>query len=457
MRKFLLLCMCVATWVTLFSKEYIVSLTVPGFNGQQVYVARVEGDMSYFVDTVQADMTGTIRSKFTDQSPVGMYSFVLPQLRNAEVFFIFNKETVRLQTEITQLKQVKVLESEENMLYHEFMKHKQLLEANADILEYTYDHYTGKQFLELTKQEYIQLLAGFNATVTEIQKNSKGLFVNRIITSSLPVLPPTLVSAHEKKAYQIAHFFDNVNFSDTLLFNTNIFTSACISYLGLFSEQFQKSRSNTVFIQAADVILSKTKPYPATHDFIVNYLLNGFETMGADDVMQYISAKYLEERQCVEGQTKTTLQRKALNNTELAVGKQMPAFSFSSVQGKQYSQSDFSKGTFVLVFWASWCGHCTQMIPAIVLDYAKKKDAGYTLITVSLDTVFNDFKQFTSGIPEWNKTIQVCDTKKWEGPLAQAFHVYATPTIFIIQDGKIVAKPLEYDDYIKSMKSLGLL
>jgi thiol-disulfide isomerase/thioredoxin len=457
MKKIIVFVCIVVWWGTTFSKDYVVSLTIPGFSGQQAYVARIEGDMSYFVDTVQADLSGTFRSVFTDKSPIGMYSYVLPQLRNAEVFFIFNKETVRLQTEITQLKHVKVLESKENALYYEFIKQKLLLEANADILEYTFDHYTGKSYLELTKKEYIQLLTSFMSIVEQLKTESKGLFVYRIIQSSLPVLPPTLVSAQEKKAYQIAHFFDAVDFSDTLLCNTNIFTSACISYLGLFSEQYQKSKSNTVFKQAADVILSKTKPYKTTYDFVVNYLLNGFETMGATDVLQYISAQYLAENQCVEGQSKSTLQRKALSNTKLSVGTAIPEFTTNTVQGKPFSNQDMQKGIYVLVFWASWCGHCTQMVPTIVLDYAKKKEPGYTLVTVSLDTVLSDYKKFTNAIPEWNKTIQVCDTKKWDGAMSQAFFTYATPTIFIIQDGVIVAKPIEYDAYIKEMKKLHLL
>ncbi|HOS83546.1 MAG TPA: redoxin domain-containing protein [Bacteroidales bacterium] len=457
MKKILSVSIFLLAWYTMFSKEYTVSLTLPGFNGQQAYVAQINGDMSYFVDTVTADLSGTFRSVFTNQSPVGMYSFVLPQLRNAEVFFIFNKENVRMRTEITQLQNVLIEESEENRLYYAFIRHKQLVLGNAEILEYTFDHYTGSKYLEVTKQEYLQLLASFSATISDMRAKSQGLFVDRIIGSSLPILPPTLVSEQEKKAYQIAHFFDGVDFSDTLLCNTNIFTTACITYLGLFSDQYQKSKNNTVFMQAVDVIVSKTKPYPTTHDFVVNYLLNGFETMGAQDVLQYISAKYLQDRQCVEGQSKTTLQRKALNNTELAIGKTVPHFSFTSLQAKSYTQLDVAKGTHIIVFWASWCGHCTQMLPAIVLDYAKKKDPGYSLITVSLDSVLTDYKQFTSGIPEWNKTIQVCDTKQWEGQLAQAFYVFATPTIFIIQDGVIVAKPIEYDDYIASMKKLGLL
>lgn len=450
--KFILSTLLICITTLSYATDYSVKITVKGFAKQEVIIARVQGDMSMYTDTIGSDMYGTATILFTDETPIGMYSFVFPKLRNAEVSFIFNKENIVMETEaVSPQTFVKVISSKENVIYYIFKKEQQMFQSNIDILEYTNDHYTGKNYVEATKKEYTDLLKSYNDIIQSILNQSQNLFVYRIVLASRPIVPPQILSESQKNAYMQAHFFDNFNFADTLLFASDVYTDACITYLGLYSNQYQTAKNSAVFIKAIDTIITKTVMYPKTFDFVVNYLLNGFESMGAVDMMQYISSVYLEHNSCSANVTKTTLQHKALSNTELAIGKKIPTFEFSTSK-KQYTNTDFNTGVSVFIFWASWCGHCTEMMPQIVSDYAK--NPSYNLYTFSLDTIPSEWKAFLDTAPGFSKSTNLCDSKSWDGVMAQAFHVYASPTIFIIKDGIIVGKPMGYEDYKKQIQKI---
>ena len=167
-------------------------------------------------------------------------------------------------------------------------------------------------------------------------------------------------------------------------------------------------------MSAVDTILDKASVNETTYEFIVNYLLGGFESMGANEIVSYISQKYLTENSCSNGE-KTTLQRKALSNTELAVGKHAPLDILSAMNSKK--DIDFASENIALVFWATWCGHCVEAVPQLVEHYAELSKPKYKLITVSLDTTTNDWENFINEHPKFNKSRNLIDTNGWDGEL----------------------------------------
>ncbi|MEO6828994.1 MAG: TlpA disulfide reductase family protein [Acidobacteriaceae bacterium] len=66
-------------------------------------------------------------------------------------------------------------------------------------------------------------------------------------------------------------------------------------------------------------------------------------------------------------------------------GKQAPAFTLKTVDGKTVSLADY-KGKAVLInFWATWCGPCKLEMPWLI-DLQKKYEAqGFTVIGISED------------------------------------------------------------------------
>lgn len=95
------------------------------------------------------------------------------------------------------------------------------------------------------------------------------------------------------------------------------------------------------------------------------------------------------------------------------------------------------KGKVVLVdFWASWCGPCRKSLPALDQLQARYKAQGLVVVGVSLDDDVANAANFLDRVPV-SFTI-LTDTS---GASAEAYHVVAMPTSFIVDtEGRIVAR-----------------
>ncbi len=438
--------------LTTFAGEYTISLSINGFGGQFSYLTKVEGDLSIITDTLVSNSLGLFKTKFTDDDEVGFYKFIFPQLNNAEIEFIFNKENVSLSSEVANPSgYIQVLSSKENDLYYQFLAKNVILNNQVGLLEMVYENYMGEEFRSQAEMEYQRLLQNYANDIEDLFKRGKDTYVWHVIRSSRISLPPMLLTQSEKNLFLKEHFFDDVDFSDTLLINSDVFTTATLQYMSIYTAQIQQSNKDAIFMAAVDTVLHKAQKNSNVYDFIVDFLLGGFESMGASNIVTYISEKYLTEQTC-SSENQNTLKRKALSNTELAIGKNMPLELLQTMNFKH--DVNFESENVVLVFWATWCSHCVETIPEIVKQYVLMAKPKYTLVTISLDTNTIDWEQFLESHKDFAKTKNFIDTDGWDGKVAETYHLYATPTIFFLQNGKIVAKPIDFEEYKQSLKKL---
>lgn len=439
--------------LNMFAAEYSISLAVNGFGGQKTLVTKVEGDLSVIIDTLTADRYGLFKTTFTDEDETGFYKFIFPQLNNAEVPFIFNKENIAITTEaVNPNAYIQVMMSKENDLYYQFVAKDAIFNNQVELLEMVYNNYIGDEFKAQAEAEYSRLLVQHANDMDTFRKQGKNMYAWKVIRSLETPASPMLLSKSDKNAFLKSHYFDNVDFSDTTLINSDVFTSTAIHYLSVYSQQIQQSNKNAIFMSAVDTILEKASVNPRTYDFVVDYLIGGFESMGASEIVTYISEKYLTQHSCNSGEA-TTLQRKALSNTQLAVGKQSPLDLLTAMNYKK--DINFAEENVVLIFWATWCSHCAETVPKIVDHYATIAKPKYKLVTISLDSTSNDWDKFLAAHPNFAKAKNLIDTNGWDGELAESYYIYATPTIYMLDRGKIVSKPIEYEDFLEMLKRLG--
>lgn len=138
----------------------------------------------------------------------------------------------------------------------------------------------------------------------------------------------------------------------------------------------------------------------------------------------------------------------------LEEGKIAPDFSQAKMDGTPMKLSDLRGKVVLIDFWASWCGPCRQENPNVVKLYEKYKDAGFTVMSVSLD----------KDKLAWQKAIEkdklswpnhVSDLKFWGNEAAQLYKVTGIPfTVLIDQEGKIIGKNLRGIDLENKLKSI---
>lgn len=156
-----------------------------------------------------------------------------------------------------------------------------------------------------------------------------------------------------------------------------------------------------------------------------------YQSFPQSAIVQNLYANYNNKKQQIE----------AAN--PFARGKQVPDFTELRTDGKKSMKLSDLRGQVVLLdFWASWCGPCRAENPNVVKNYQKYKDAGFTVMSVSLD----------SNKDKWLAAIQadqliwpnhVSDLGGWNSKVAKLYGVQSIPfTVLIDKDGKVIATNL---------------
>ncbi|MBK7030654.1 MAG: TlpA family protein disulfide reductase [Bacteroidales bacterium] len=137
-----------------------------------------------------------------------------------------------------------------------------------------------------------------------------------------------------------------------------------------------------------------------------------------------------------------------------AVGSLAPDIKLADPEGVERSLSSLRGKVVLIDFWASWCGPCRKENPNVVKAYAKYKEKGFEVFSVSLD---KDRESWLKAIAT-DKLVwpnHVSDLKYWKSAGAAAYGVTAIPfTVLIDKEGKIVAKKLRGEELEKKLSEL---
>lgn len=120
-------------------------------------------------------------------------------------------------------------------------------------------------------------------------------------------------------------------------------------------------------------------------------------------------------------------------------GHKAPEFTAELIDGRQFSLSDLGGRYVLLDFWGSWCGPCRQENPLIVQLYMRYQDAGFTVVSVGIESSAERWRQAIErdGLI-WDFHIGQFDNFK--SPIAQQYGVRQLPTKYLIgPHGGIIA------------------
>jgi hypothetical protein len=117
----------------------------------------------------------------------------------------------------------------------------------------------------------------------------------------------------------------------------------------------------------------------------------------------------------------------------------------------QLSQLEFSH--VLVLFWSSGCQHCMDLLPRLRDWYLNENHFDLEVLAVSIDSSQQSFEQLHHSLDlPW---ISAHDPLGWQGKAPSDYHVYATPSMFLLdRDRKILARPSGMRQLIRTLKKL---
>lgn len=404
----------------------------------------------------------------------GMYRVILGKTRVAEIMneppqqldFIFNQENLVFETDFkAPVDSLRVLQSEENKVWFAFKKQEKEYKTQIKELEMEVNYYQAQGVAPSTRgnsdnavtnriTQYNRLQKERDSLINKIIESNPNLFATKLIKMYREPFQDGNLSEQQRKEVFKNEFFNQLDFTDEALINTSIYTEKAFQYIMAFAQKgLTREQQEQEFLKATEKILEVIHPMTSgdqmnsnkVYEFILDYLVRGFEKMNIENVLKSIAGKF--EGTTCQTDEKTTLERRLAFLKFMTIGATVPDFTLTDINGDPVTLSEVQKDKTLLIFWASWCPHCNEMLPQIKSWQKQQANDDFEIIAISIDTSEFDWKNKVTelGIESW---YNLPDLKGWDGEVATKFNIYATPTLIIIgKDRKIISLPANLDEF----------
>lgn len=422
--------------------QYQLKLDIQSSPKTSLLLYRMYGDKFMLEDTLKLSKEGSFVHYFSPQAHVGMYRISFGPKSFADI--IFNQEDIWVRTDAQfPMDSMYVIQSIENQVYYDYLHERKSYLLKKELLNPVLLYYPeADDFFQTASATFESLQRNFEAWIKDKQERFSGTWVVDYISFMQPAYVPAGMTEEEQFEYMQVHFFDYTSFDKPALLYSDAYPARLIEFLSLFANpEYSREQMGDAFKRAVDIVFSRPVQDPILKDYMIEYLTDGFQQYGFDEVIVHMAENYQQTQDCENLKLKSDLQTRLENFQRLAIGKPAPVLEFLDYQQKKHTLAKINAEKLVFFFWSSSCPHCREIYPELMNLYENQQDKKVELISVSLDTDLETWKEFTKAFQaEW---IQVFDGLSWDSPLVKAFNIYATPSFFVLDKaGIIIEKPL---------------
>ncbi len=434
-----------------YALPYEISLEAEGLPDGRYYLIQIRGDEYRLVDSTLSS-EGKIFFRTDTSDSKGMYRIVGSQSygmgRNRgmpfSIEFINAHEDVKLKTRYQDpVGAMLVEESDENRIYYHFLHMQEHFRSRFGRLLPLLEVYRPQDlFFMPLSTEMVRVQTEYYDSLIVVMGEKPESIASAIIAMELePVYNPVGNTDFEQHLRE--SFLSMVSFDEPLLINSQVYTQKILTYLGLYrSPELTQSEQENLFIEAVDRIMERSSYNQEVYDFIMNYLIDGFEQYQMEKLLVHIADNYLEG-EC-ETENEAIAQARLEKYRKMAIGNRVNDFTLLDIFDKPERLSELGGDTLILVFWSSECPHCTRLMPRLAKWYDDlEPDERPGLYTVSIDENEADWSEYVlmNDLPGVNTYV----AEGWDSNVAREYNLYATPTIFILNKNlEILEKPVSF-------------
>ncbi len=443
-------------------KAYNIKLVLPDVKDTGVYLAHFYGkggNEIYISDSAKFKKGGIAEFHSNDSNFVGgSYMLLMSDKRTNFEFLLDRGDNLTITGSVEKLPEsLKFTGSHQNDLFIDYeIKARENGEAQQKLVKELETCKTKEDTAKVREKSVAQSKKFVNYR-RDVVKNNPGSLVASILNAlEKPEIPEGdhfLADGKTKDStfayrYYKNHFWDYFNFQDDRLIYTPL-------YDGLLDEYFSKEvlpYPDSVE-QEGDMLLKKARGskdvFKYTLYWLTKYVENS-KVMGLSDAFVYFVENYYMKGDAFwlsQGDLQKYIDR-ARKMGPNVIGNVAPELKLPNVGNKKTETLSQVKSKYTLVmFYSPNCGHCQHEIPALDSAYeASLKEKGLTIFTVATegdDKAINAFLEKHKVDKKWVNT--------WDPENVGNYHnnydVYSTPTIYLLDDRKIiVGKRLDHSN-----------
>ena len=347
----------------------------------------------------------------------------------------------------------------ENALYVHFAKESGKQKEKLILLQnflISYDD-TQSNFYQQGIEEYDKRRIAFNQWLTEQIAKQNGLFVSH--TFVFQYMPQIAFKGSESDRIQsvLTHYFDGIDFKDTLLINTSGLKEWMNGYVNIYGARAvtEELRDSLFTLAGKRAIEKASLGHPKMYGWMVDYFYNGYESYNIQKGMAMLQT-HIDNPRCLTSKKQQIIKRLE-GMAKLVAGTQSPDFTLTNAEGIEFNFHAY-KGTAkykLLLFWSADCEHCQQLVNEIKQWYneAGNKEK-LNIIAVSLDDTETEVQKWENTIktlPGWQ---QMRANGGVNAPVANDYAILSTPAMFLIDSKSNIIKstPDSFEKLIKDLE-----
>ena len=425
----------------------VFSQTVSGtfFNlpQQKVYLNAYTGLYMEVLDSVM--MSNDKRVDFNTQLTKGMY-----QIETEYGFsfdFLYENEDVKfVLKDVNKLEEIEFINSPLNTDWYRYLYCKEKIMNSLDLLKPVLRSYDKKsEFYLNAKNEYQKLQDSLWRFTDVLLKNnnyaSNLIRVDRFAPLNLDY------DFKEQRNDMIANFFNEVDFNDLSLIPTNVMTTKIIDFLSIQQLPGQNHDQQIMsIILGIDNVLCRSTVNFEMYEFVFQYLIEGFNELGYEDVVDYMTRiPYSENLECDEDQYNELLYIVEFNS-RVKIGSQAKNISGQTIFDEEFDMYDIDSEYTIVYFWSYTCDHCRENIKQLKTFLEDNPD--FSMVAVS---VKGDLKKIKSYVKKYKvNSYFYHDGLGWDSPHVNDYVVTSTPSFFVLdKDKNIVYKPFDFEELVE--------
>ena len=418
---------------------------------QNIQLIGYSGFDTYIIDSTQTNDHGVFELSFTKND----YGMGYLMAEDGKPFMvILADEDLKIKGETLSIPQtIKILQGKQNLAFGQYASEHPRREQALSAWDYLQKIYHHDSLFARHKEPAQAIMKEKMRIKSEDSLFLDGLDPDSYVHWYLPLRKlissvSTVAQYRTKEIPATIAAFRTIDYASPRLYKSGLLADVIESHFWLIENSGRSLDS--VFIEmnrSIDIIIENLLPDEQKLNEIGNHLFKLLEKRSLFRSSEYLALKLLNEQGC-------TLNDDLSNQLEhyraMKIGNTASDFAFEGdVLAPENNQdklpaglSDIKSKYKVVVFGASWCPACPSELAQIAASYKKWKSLGVDVVFVSLDEDETIFKEFAGSFP----FTSVCDYKKWESPVVKDYHIFATPTMYLLDESnEILLRPVSAD------------